>query len=240
MASEYTLKLLILAALERADMLRIDPATGSEEPVDFVALTAVVLYVNAELAALWDTLVLSNEDYCIHRKTIEIVSGQEEYSFPSDFYKFRKVFPVISGKRQAALRKFDLRKLGEADSRAAIMTSRIEESEYRVSGNRLLLHPVPTTAGQVELWYIPQFDPIVNLEDRIDFRLPFGWEQYCVEGVAARLKEKEDLDGSANKARQAEILGRIMTMVEDRDVGEPHSMQDTEGYLNDGSYGEYY
>ena len=95
---------------------------------------------------------------------------------------------------------------------------------------------MPSNAGQLELWYVPQFDPLINLDDVIDFRFPFGWEQYVVEGIAARLLEKEESDASAHRARQKEILQRILVMAEDRDVGQPHQMQDTEGYIDDWGY----
>ena len=231
MANPYTLELLMQGALDRADMLRRNATTGVLEATDFIDAGSVAVYVNAELAVLWDALISANEDYCIKHLTIEVLSDTEDYSLPSDFYKFRKVFPILSGKRRRRLKKFDLNRLGESDSLAAILTSRIEETEYRISGNRLWLHPKPTNVAELEMWYIPQFDPILNLGDKIDFRYPVGWEQYVIEGVAARLLEKEESDSSAQIRRQEKILQRITVMAEDRDVGEPHVMQDTEGYL---------
>jgi len=232
MANPYTLELLIAGALERADLLRANPVTGAPEAVDSVDMGAVGYWVNAELAVLWDVLISTYEDYAIKHHTINVVAGIEDYSMPDDFYKFRKVFPVSSGIRSPALRKFHLKDLGQADSLAALLTSPIDETRYRISGNRLYLHPAPTNAAELEVWYVQQFDPIVNLQDKIDFRFPIGWEQYVIEGVAARCLEKEDIDSTPFKARQKEILQRVLTMAEDRDVGEPHQMQDTEGYLD--------
>ncbi len=228
MASEYTLEMIMMLSLDRADLLRADPVTGNPAAVDSVHMNAVASHVNAELAALWDALIGTYEDYCIKHLQVEVKAGVENYSLPSDFYKFRKVFPIQSGRRCVALRKFDLRDLGEADSLSAIFTSRIEETRYKVNGNRLWLHPIPTNAAELEMWYVPQFDPIVNFDDRIDFRFPFGWEQYVTEGVAARMLEKEESDASAQRTRQKEVLQRILIMAEDRDVGEPFQMIDAE------------
>ena len=236
MANQTTLELIVVLALERADKLAADPTSGDPVPTADVVSNALTYYINAELAVLWDVLVNTYEDYCIRHKAIVVVPDIQEYSMPSDFYKFRKVFPIQNGKRYAPLRKFDLRELGEADTFAAILARPVEYARYRLSGNRLLLHPMPSNAGELELWYVPQFDPILNLNDRVDFRFPAGWEQYAIEGVAARLLEKEESDASAQRARQKEILQRILIMAEDRDVGEPHSMQDTENYLNDWGY----
>lgn len=234
MASAYTMRILIHSALYRADLLRLN-ADGDTEEVDSVFLDAVGHEANAELAALWDVLISASEDYCIKHLTIDVVAGVENYSLPSDFYKFRKVFSVQNGKRCSRLKRFDLNRLGAADSLAAIATGPIEQAKYRISGNRLWLHPAPTSAAALELWYIPQFDPLLNLDDKIDFRFPVGWEQYVIEGVAARCLEREESDSSAQRSRQKEILQRILILVEDRDVGEPHQMQDVEGYL-DGWY----
>lgn len=232
MANQYTMRLLIQASLGKADLLRTNAVTGLVEPVDSMDLTDVGLWINLELATLWDILINSSEDYCIKHHTINVVAGIENYSLPDDFYKFRKVFPVSSGIRSPALRKFHLKDLGQADSLAALLTSPIDETRYRITGNRLWLHPEPTNAAELELWYVPQFDILVNVDDLIDFRFPVGWEQYVIEGVAAAALEKENLDSAPFRANQQKALQRILVMVEDRDVGEPHQMQDTEGYLD--------
>ncbi|MBW2560706.1 MAG: hypothetical protein JRE40_07620 [Deltaproteobacteria bacterium] len=232
MANQSTLELLVILALERADKLAADPATGDPIPTADIVPNALIYYVNAELSTLWDVLISTYEDYCIKRKAIAVVPDIQEYSMPTDFYKFRKVFPILNSRRHAPLRKFNLRELGEADSFAAILARPIEYTRYRLSGNRLMLHPIPTNTAELELWYVPQYDPILNLQDKIDFRFPAGWEEYAIEGVAARLLEREESDASAQRARQKEILQRILVMAEDRDVGEPHGMQDTENYLD--------
>ena len=231
-----TLTQIGVAAASRADMVRTDPASGLIELVESVEPSGLLLAVNHELAVLWDVMISTYEDYCIKHKIIEVVANTQEYSMPSDFYKFRKIFPIQNGRRYAPLRKFDLRELGEADTFAAILARPIEYARYSVKGNRLWLHPMPSNAGQLELWYVPQFDPIINLNDKIDFRFPFGWDQYVIEGVAAMLLEREESDGSAQRSRQKEILQRILIMAEDRDVGQPHQMQDTEGYIDDWGY----
>jgi hypothetical protein len=95
---------------------------------------------------------------------------------------------------------------------------------------RLWLHPIPTNAATLELWYVPQFKGLENLADLMPVQFPNGWEEYVIEGVAARMLEKEESDASAQRHRQQQVLKRIMTLAEDRDVGEPHQMQDSEGY----------
>jgi hypothetical protein len=225
---------LCFIAGDRADML-VDDGTGNLALANFTGgALNVANYIYLELAALWDALIASHEDYVVYRRFIDIVAGQEDYPLPEDFYKFRKVFPIVSGKRCRPLRKFNLEKLGDADSLAAIYTSEIEDARYKVIGSRLWIHPVPTnsvTRG-LELWYVPQFHGLRNQRDLIPHQFPNGWEDYVTEGAAARLLEKEESDSTPQRTRQREILQRILVMVEDRDVGEPHQMQDTEGFLD--------
>lgn len=227
MASPLTLDTLRLLAAERADMLKY--TLGVADLSDFLNEGAFTYQVNAELAALWDHLITSYEDYAVKRHNIPINANQDQYNLPADFYKLRKVFPILSSGRGTPLRKFDLKDMGEDESEIVIGTE-IRRLRYRVMGNRLYFWPVPTSADTVEIWYIPQYQPIVNDEDLIDFRYPNGWEDYVVEGVAARALEKEESDSTHCRQRQMEVLRRILASVEDRDVGEPHAMIDAEGY----------
>jgi len=220
---------LLRVAAERADMLIVDPATGDALVSDFANPQSLAYFMNYELAAIWDAMIAAHEDWCIRHHPVAVIPGIENYSMPTDFYHLRKVFPIFNGRRGSALKRFNLQDLGEADSLAAILTAPIEETRYKLAGNRLYLHPVPTQTAELEVWYIPQFRPIENLSDTIDFRMPFGWEDYVIEGLAARLLEKEESDSSHCRAAQARVLQRILMLSEDRDEGEPHQMIDTEG-----------
>ena len=169
MANEYTVQFLIMMSLERADLLKIDPASGEQVPVDAMDASAVGLYVNAELTVLWDVLISTHEDYCIKHLKIPVVANTEEYSLPSDFYKFRKVFPLSNGQRGKPLRKFNLKDLGQSTLYPATLGTQIEGTRYKINGNRLWLDPTPTSAAELELWYVPQLEPLVNIKDRVDF-----------------------------------------------------------------------
>lgn len=217
-------------AAHRADML-VDDGTGNTTLSDFIDPTAIVVDLNLEVSTLWDALVSAHEDYAIRHKMIDTRADQETYILPEDFYKFRKVFPVVSGNRGYALRKFQLKDLGDADTLTPIRTTRIEDTKYRIIGNRLMLHPVPTSSDALELWYVPQCKQITQAEEKLDFRFPNGWEEYVIEGLAAKMLEKEESDSSAQRAAQGRALGRILSMVEDRDAGEPFQMIDVEEQL---------
>lgn len=229
---------ILLTAAHRCDMLAQEDggSVGDVELSGFVLPQAAIVDFNLEIATLWDVIVSAHEDYAIRHLTITTRADQEEYLLPRDFYKFRKLFPIVSGHRAAALRKFQMQDLGDSNSRIPVMTSQIEDTQYRIAGNRLWLHPAPSGENDLELWYVPQCPQIINLEDKLDFHFPFGWEEYVIEGLAARWMEKEESDSTPFRARQQQVLNRLLSMVEDRDTGEPFVMIDTEGYLTRGGW----
>jgi hypothetical protein len=228
MASPLTLDVLRLLAADRADMLKY--TAGVPDLSDFLEEGMFTYAVNHELAALWDHLVTSYEDYAIKKYELPLLANQEEYNLPADFYKIRKVYPLIPNGRSWPMRRFNMEELGSETSATLIIGTEVRQLRYRVMGNRIYFWPTPTTHASAEVWYIPQYQPIENDNDLIDFRYPNGWEDYVVEGVAARALEKEESDSTHCRQRQREILQRILQSVQDRDVGEPAEMIDSEGY----------
>jgi len=225
MASPLNFEQIMFLAAERADMLTYD-AVGDLVLDDFILESSMLYFVNEELAALWDHLIASYEDYHVKRENLKIIANTDNYSLPKDFYKSRKLFPIVNGKREKALKKFNMRDLGYDEAYAYLTTYRVDDLSYRILGNRVWFMPIPSSNGDVELWYVPQYDPIENLQDKIHFSFPTGWEDYVIEGIAARLLEKEESDPSGCLRRQQMVLARILQTMEDRDIGEPHRMID--------------
>lgn len=229
MASPLTLEQLAYLAGERADMLT--QGATDIEITEFINESSLVYFVNIELAALWDHLILSNEDWATKRFLITLQNDVEDYSMPSDFYKLRQVFPLDSnGVRGKAMKRFTLRNLGKDDIYSYPVISSAYETQYRLVGHRLFFDPIPTSNmlyPSVEVWYYHDYPHIENDDDLVPFYYPKGWEDYVVEGVAARLKEKLDEDSGPYIRRQKEVLMRVLQVIQDRDLGEPHSMIDT-------------
>lgn len=229
-ASRISLANIKFAAAEKADMLEV--VGGVPTVSGFVTDVVLLMWINAELAALWDELVSSYEDYAVSREEIHCRSGIENYPLPKDFYKARKVFPIESGRRGEPLRKFDVDALGRDVSAAYITASEISQARYRIVGSRLWLHPEPQSDGIIELWYVPMYAPLEYDQDEIQHQFPVGWEDYVAEGVAGRMLEKEESDSTPCHVRQQKALARMLRLIEDRDVGEPHRMIDSEGYMD--------
>ena len=227
MASVLTIEQLQLLAADRVDMLEYNGGVASLST--FLNPGMFLYSVNHELASLWDHLVNAHEDYVIRKEIINVIADQYEYALPKDFYKARKIFPLVNGQRESALRKFNLDEVDSVDN-IAIQGNEINYLKYKVMGYRLHFDPVPSANAEVELWYIPQFKELVNDNDLINFVFPNGWEDYVVNGIAAKAAEKEESFQMAQVcvAAQQRTLQRILQTVQDRDEGEPAGMIDAE------------
>jgi len=232
MASVLTIEQLQLLAADRVDMLEYNGGVASLS--SFLNPGMFLYSVNHELAALWDHLINAHEDYVIRREMISVVADQENYILPKDFYKARKVFPIVSGRREKSLKKFNLDETNYT-SNILVTATDINNLKYKFMGQRLWLYPTPSFAGDLELWYIPQYKELVNNNDLVNFIYPNGWEDYVVNGIAAKAAEKEESFEMAQVciAAQGRALGRILQTVQDRDEGEPEEMIDAEGFSGD-------
>jgi hypothetical protein len=192
--------------------------TGS----DFISVPRLVDYINAELSELYDLLVGSYEDYFYDTIDVNLVNGTESYTLPADLYKVRKVF-FKEGTDRYVMRRMALDEIGlyPSDSRPART-----HYKYRVMGQNLIVFPLPGT-GTLELWYIPNYTPLVNDGDTLALSVPVqGWDDFIVSGAAARCLVKEESDPSALLMAKEQARVRIIKAAADRDAGEPEAVID--------------
>lgn len=163
-------------------------------------------YINSGLSELYDMLINAYEDYARKKTTIALTAGTEDYDLPSDFLKSRKLYYLSNGRR------FNLRQyhLGEV-------------SGYRTS---------PIFGGSVELWYIPQYAPLLSDEETISNVFPVGWEDFAALNAAVRLSIREESDPSALIQEREIQRQRIIESAEPRDVGESGAVADYYGRYN--------
>lgn len=189
----------------------------------FITDTRLTYWINAELSELHDLLVTSFEDYFLAKEKIPLVGDTENYALPDDFYKAIKVF-YMDGTNRYRLRRFMIEELDQYSSdyySTYTLPSAMGEIDlyYRIVGNELYLAPVPIGGGHVDLWYVPQFERLVDPNDMVHFQVPIGWEDFVVCGVAARCLAKEESDPTYFVMKKLEIKQRIIDAAEDRDEG---------------------
>lgn len=205
-----------LAELKATILDQVDMADSS-----FIDSSKLKYWINAELSELHDLLVTTFEDYYITRYDFSL-DGSEKHELPEDFYKAHKVF-YLQGTTRHRLNRFSMNDLA-GDS---TWNNSNETLRYRVMGNHIYFDPTPNATGEVQLFYVPQLDPLDADEDRVSIAVPIGWEDFVVCGVAARCLAKEESDPTFFLKKKAEIRARIITDADTRDTGEPHRFTDT-------------
>jgi hypothetical protein len=193
MASPETLGTIRARALDLADM------TNSNFPV----AARVADYINSAAAELYDILVNSYSQYFLSTQTITLVSGTEDYTLPSDFYKSKRVF-YIAGGRRFSIHPFNLESLDGAKSS-------------------------PLTAGSVELWYVPEMSLMTAEDDTIAASIPpiiKGWPEFIALGAAIKLLNREESDATGLMVEKQQMRQRLIEMAEPRDAGIPDRVQD--------------
>jgi len=203
-------------ALDRADM------TGSGFPVSARCND----YLNAELAALWDHLCNSTEDFATTKTTFSLVADQEAYSVPFRMHKIRKVYYKDSAGNRYKLKRFSMEDLDTPGVDAVEMGTHNRYLRYKLIADQIYFEPAPVQTGTIEVWYVPQYTPLTSDTDTVHSAFSWGWEDYAVEGAAARLLEREESDSMPVRAEQQRVLQRILQSLEDRDIGEPHKIID--------------
>jgi hypothetical protein len=172
----------------------------------FVSDTELGDLINDELAGLYDILITRYEDQGIRipAPDIQVRVGIEKYPLPRDFYKLRAIYEHRGGKRYRLL-PFEFTELANSES--------------------------PRTDATLEIFYVPQYEPIADDETLLQwfdhFILPFGWERYIIGGAAAALLIKEESDPSGALMLKQETLNRIMEASVERDTSEPCQIRNT-------------
>ena len=213
---------------ERADM----------ESSQFVTDDELNFYINKSVAELHDILVQSyGEDYYVKNVTFQTVSQQEAYSLSSiitddDFYKLRALDAKLNGDDWFTLQKFNFNERNRFQHFGVWDILGITNVRYRIVGNELRFVPLPDSAVDVRVWYIPR---AVTLSDDSDTYDDFnGWIEYVIIDCGIKMLNKEESDVSVLLAEKQLLKRRIEEAANNRDVDQPESVEDV--YTENDSY----
>lgn len=159
-------------------------------------------YINAALSDLYDEIVVrSPQDFYLSSTSIALVSGQQDYDLPDDFYVIRGVdWPETSNDTRTILPFAFLNR----NTRQGTHSNPWSTYRYRVHGNRasgtpgaytskLRISPAPVGAGNLTVHYIPKA-PVLS-DDLDQWGGLGGWAiEYVVYSAAVRICDKEQDD----------------------------------------------
>lgn len=185
----------------------------------FISEAELGHFLNLEGSELYDLLVTRYQDYLTAPEyTFALVSGQQDYTLPDDFYKLLAI-DIKSGTDWIRLRRFSM-----AD-RNVIGPTITADLRYRLLGNAIRFAPSPMSLDTVRLWYVPQYRRMVDDNDKLNFAFVNGWEDYLIAGACARCAIKEESDAQQFLAMKAAIRQRIIEASANRDAHEPSRVQ---------------
>ena len=98
---------------------------------------------------------------------------------------------------------------------------------YRMVGSNIVFTPMPDTAKEVKVWYIPQavqFSSSTDTDTKYDDIN--GYAEYVVVFAAIRMMQKEESDVQVLLAQQGDLRKRITDAAANRDADNPLSVTD--------------
>lgn len=204
---------------------------------NFVTLPEWNGYIRQSYLDLYNKLVTAFEDYYLADPlNISLTSGEDTYPLPNGnnydgappFYKLRGVDLAVnvSGNAYVTLNKFNFNERNRyvyPNSNSVLYG--VTNLRYRTMGNNLQFIPAPSGINTIRLWYIPRLQEPLEETDLLDG--VSGWLEYVFIDAAIKALTKEESDTSALQAQKAQLLEAILTESQNRDVGEPNTIQDT-------------
>ncbi len=256
---QLTLGQLRLQAQQRADRVNSDFVTDQEWNK----------YIDMSLYELYDMLIAAfGNEYFVAQPFQFITNGtSQQYPLPdgTSAYQlpnsagtapaFYKLLGVDAGVQSApqnnawlTLKKFNF------NARNRYVFPQIGSTflgivslQYRILGNNIMFIPAPAGSQSIQLWYIPRLTPLLRDTDIADG--VHGWLEYVIVAAAIKALQKEESDVSVLAAELQMLQGRIQTMAENRDAGEPETVGDSRRWSDaagawgviggDGNYGGY-
>lgn len=211
---------LIEQARQRADQV------GSQFVTDAEALG----YLKLAYQNFYDELVQSNNTYYLSTVDITLISGQQDYLLPVDFYKLLGVDLINNIGSPITLRPFQFVERNRYKY-AGLTTIAGPVYRYNLLGDIIRFTPIPG-AGQVKLYYTPLALVPTLLADDVK---TLGFDEFMILFVAMKMLAKEESDTSLIAAElQAQRL-RVQTMVADQDSSFPKVVVDVDT-INDNLY----
>ena len=250
-----------------SDLRTLVRQRADQENSQFVTDQELRQYINRSYCELYDLLITNanSEDYFLNSSTVTLVSGTQTYDLPADFYKLRGV-DLNMGSDTFPLRRYNFpqRDVGSRYSVPYRYRYHIQGSSLRLTpspstNDTLTVWYIPSpkkflekTATAItrgtsrseehtsELDSSGLADPTTfgNIESRFDFYS--GWDEYIICGAAIDCMVKEESDPSALMKMKEETKIRILSVSDNRDLGEPATVTDMAVYYTDpGSYTWY-
>lgn len=101
----------------------------------------------------------------------------------------------------------------------------ITNLRYRLTDRYIQLVPLASAGQTLRIWYVPR--PTALIQDTDVILGMSGWEEYVIVDAAIKALQKEESDVNVLMAQKMELLKRIESAAENRNISEPQVVSDS-------------
>lgn len=190
-------------------------STGLRNWTRFITNTNTSTYTNADLDAslnmyyqLFVTEILDamdGWDFQGEVATSDLVANQQEYVFPVDILRIKRIEVTYDGSSWKRAEQFDINQRKEATDASSISRDFSKYQPYAdMYDNSVFLYPTPdaNVTGGIKIWYEKQVDPLVNDTDSPVFTETFH-KGLCHGAAKDYFTKYSEKNGNTNKLVQA-------------------------------------
>ena len=201
--------------------------TFPDDSSNFWGDTTLTTYHNIVQEELAGDLVQTFEDYFVTSTTFNIVSGQVEYSLPSDFIKARRVEDVRNG-NAIEIRPITLNDKGEVILGLGL-SGTIFDDGYFIKGTKLVFSDTPsfTQGSAVKMYYVKRLADLSTTAATATSEIPPEHHRGLVWGIAKIALQQQQSDNNFAALEYEKIRKDIMRNAEDRQVQRPRKVKET-------------
>lgn len=192
-------------------------------------------YINDSIKELYDLIIQKyGDDYYCNRVTFTTDGSSQFYALPDGtnysaalpFYKFLGLDLQLSNTPDSfvTIRSFSF----QDRNRYAVPNFQsfygVTNLRYRLNGTNLLLTPIPASGQTLQLWYVPRATTLLNDTDTTDGY--GGWTEYVILDACIKAMVKQELPSQEFMQQKIAMIGRIESVAENRDAGNPAIVTD--------------
>lgn len=192
---------------------------GDYENSSVFSDATMLAFVNEQIAPVYDLLVQTNAGYYEDNATIAVLANAAYATLPTTFYKLcRADVSTDGGTTWRKLRPVALTQINRYTQAGVPVGYRMQTLD------RLYLHPVPSAACSVRVYYIPAAPVFAATSE--SWNGFSGYERLLIERVLLLCDQREERPLSDRLAVIDQIEREIKTAAATRDDAEPFYLQD--------------
>lgn len=227
---------IVASAVDLADMQYSQFVDQSNVPN-----SEILRYLNIAYRDLYNQVVKAKERYFTIPTNISIVSGQDTYALPDNFYKLDLLEMTLNSAQGQYLTLAPFSWIEKNKYRAGILVPMSPYGvlfRYTIIGINpcnLIVAPIPNIAATFRCWYTPEPAPITSLTGTV--WLPTGGNEYMALYMAELMLVKEESTdaAAAYNTKRVEVMQQLTDLLRERDEGRPTGIVD-EATINLGAY----